>query len=217
VSEAVEQATYAREVLSEVERAPGTQRARFGHTALGMNIDLLSGSNSLVTTVQRDTGLGADRRFAIVVAGLRETFAPGGEDRRHLSWTPTWRMAADPLTKLISSALLAAFFSGVRGMASDPESKAAALYAMAHHSSARELELALALGRIIPVTAAVTLLALLLATLWAWWGRPALYTLARLANVSTSTPVARASGTEAAAILPLSYAAAAPFCFRGLA
>ena len=136
VSEGVEHSLHVREILSEIETSPGTQRSRHGHHTLNMDIDLFSDSNSLVTTVLRDTGLGADKRFAIVVAGLRGTFAPKGPDRCRLSWTPTWRIVADPLTKIITSALLTAFFRGIKGVAQDPKSHAVAILMMAHRASA---------------------------------------------------------------------------------
>ena len=137
-----------------------------------MNIDLFSDSSSLVTTVLRDTGLGADKRFAIVVAGLRGTFAPEGPDRCRLSWTPTWRMVADPLTKIITGTLLTAFFRGVKGVAQHPKSRAVAMLMMAHRASAHEIEVAVALDRSPLLTIVVSLFVLALSALWMWWGRP---------------------------------------------
>ena len=172
VSEGVEQSLYVREILSEIETSPGTQRVSHGHRMLDMNIDLFSDSNSLVTTVLRDTGLGADKRFAIVVAGLRETFAPKGPDRCRLSWTPTWRMVADPLTKIITSALLAAFFRGIKGVAQDPKSHAVAMLMMANRASAHEIDVVVvAIDRPSLLTIVVSVFVMVLSALWMWWGR----------------------------------------------
>ena len=135
-------------------------------------IDLFSDSSSLVTTVLRDTGLGADERFAIVVAGLRETFAPQGTDRCRLTWTPTWRMVADPLTKIITSALLTAFFCGIKGAAQDPKSHAVALLMMARHANAHEIEVAVSLDRSSLLTIVASVFVLALSALWMWWRLP---------------------------------------------
>ena len=111
VSECVEMCLYVRALLSEIHHSPGTQRAVMGYRQLKMPIHVYSDAQSLVTTVLRDVGVGSDRRFAIVVASLREVFTKEGAS---LTWTPTWKQVADALTKVASSLLLRAVFSGRR-------------------------------------------------------------------------------------------------------
>ena len=106
VSEAVEHAIYLQRLISEIESAPGSQQSQHGFRKLPIPIRVVSDSQSLVTTVQRDTGAGQHRRFAIVLAMLREVFASKNDEQCELIWTPTGKMVADGLTKVMSSALL---------------------------------------------------------------------------------------------------------------
>ena len=54
-------------------------------------------SQSLDTSVQKDSGTLQDYRQYVVVAALREAFRQ--VRRQTLSWIPTLEMVADPLTK----------------------------------------------------------------------------------------------------------------------
>lgn len=106
VSEGIEQAYFVRAVLLDIYGVTNQDQRKW------FPITTFTDSNSLYTTVRRDTGTSSDKRLAIVVAALRETFGTEQEAPAELKWISTHKMVADGLTKLMPSVALSAFCAG---------------------------------------------------------------------------------------------------------
>lgn len=99
VSEGIEHAINARHLLLDVMGQVDRNDQ--------LPITVYTDNNSLATRVQKATGANNDKRFAIVAASLRKTFAPDAKTPATLKWIATTKMVADALTKMISASLVA--------------------------------------------------------------------------------------------------------------
>jgi hypothetical protein len=76
---------------------------------------------NLFQTSVRDVRQVEDRRLRIVIAALRQTFQEAWG--AFIGWVPTWLMAADPLTKIMDSAILQAVIGAASFVATVPPNK----------------------------------------------------------------------------------------------
>ena len=112
ISEAAELAEWLKQVLEEMQ-IPGRIDPRIVEEKAEKRLSVVcTDSDSLESTVGKDAGSVADRRFRIVVAMLRQTFS---SPSRMLKWVNTKQMLGDGLTKALCPPLaILALMSGAR-------------------------------------------------------------------------------------------------------
>ena len=110
ISEAMEHGQFMRHFLEELFSPPDTRLSNIESNAVSRPILVITDSDNLKITVNRDSGTCADKRLRIVVSMLRESVE--AKENTTLIWARTEAMVADGLTKKLGSlAILIAFFA----------------------------------------------------------------------------------------------------------
>ena len=97
ISEVTERAEHLRLVLTEIFHPQLELRRLEAKAEVSKDIHIRTDSDSLNTTVSKESGTVQDKRLFIVIAALREAFRQ--MRRQYLTWVHTSEMVADPLTK----------------------------------------------------------------------------------------------------------------------